>query len=208
MRRRPERRKRVKGKLFIICNGTKTEVNYFKSLSLSLGKQSKYLVDAKAVNASPSDMIHKVAERKIKLKGFDKELDNIYCVFDVDEFIDNNKERFVQTIHEAKENNINLIWSNPCFELWILNHFNFSGSEMNAAECTEALKKKYKNELSKDYSKTTPNLYNDLQSKIQNAVANSSKYQFNQSSLEKISINPSTNVHILVNKILELNNLT
>lgn len=39
------------------------------------------------------------------------------------------KENFKQAITEALENNVKVAFSNPCFELWIVLHFEYRDTE-------------------------------------------------------------------------------
>ncbi|MFT4628841.1 MAG: hypothetical protein ACI8PZ_007537, partial [Myxococcota bacterium] len=44
--------------------------------------------------------------------------DEVWCVFDRDEH-----ERFADACQMARDNNLQVAASNPCFELWLLLHF-------------------------------------------------------------------------------------
>ena len=46
------------------------------------------------------------------------DFDEIWCVFDVDQH-----PNLPQALHEARQSNIHVALSNPCFELWLLLHY-------------------------------------------------------------------------------------
>ena len=49
--------------------------------------------------------------------------DQLWCVFDVDNYWKDNKSAFIDAISLAEQNDIKLAWSNECFEVWFLCHF-------------------------------------------------------------------------------------
>ncbi len=119
-RRRPYRQPLPR--ILIVCEGTRTEPGYFHGmrhlqrslieLVLSPGGTPKTLVE-RAVEKKEA------AKREAKRRA-DRNLlyDEIWCVFDVDEhpFVPEAKQ-------QAAANNIAVAISNPCFELWVLLHF-------------------------------------------------------------------------------------
>jgi hypothetical protein len=53
----------------------------------------------------------------------DEDGDQVWCIFDVDDFYKNNPKELIKAIKIAKDNNIKIAYTNECFELWILLHF-------------------------------------------------------------------------------------
>jgi len=58
------------------------------------------------------------ANRPPRRKGRGVEFDEIWCVFDVDQHVN-----LTQAINEAQQSGIDVALSNPCFELWIILHY-------------------------------------------------------------------------------------
>jgi len=58
------------------------------------------------------------ANRRPRRKGRGVEFDEIWCVFDVDQHAN-----LTQAINEAQQSGISVALSNPCFELWIILHY-------------------------------------------------------------------------------------
>jgi hypothetical protein len=69
---------------------------------LSLVKRAR---DYQRTNRSP----------RARHRGHD--FDEIWCVFDVDQH-----PNLAQAIHEARQSDVNVALSNPCFELWLVLH--------------------------------------------------------------------------------------
>ena len=119
-RRRPFRNPLPR--VLIVCEGTRTEPGYFHDLrhteripielEISPGGVPKTLVQ-RAVQ------LKNAAQKEAKIRQDENLLyDDIWCVFDIDEHpaVPDGKR-------QARDNEINLAISNPCFELWILLHF-------------------------------------------------------------------------------------
>ncbi|RAX56793.1 hypothetical protein CCZ01_08400 [Helicobacter monodelphidis] len=125
--------------------------------------------------------------------------DSTYCVFDKD-----THTSFNQAISKIKNNRklIHII-SNPCFEYWILLHFEYTtksfGQSGNSPcqELTDHCLKKYLQNYCKSYK------FDDkVNSKIKTAIENAKKAY---KDAEKDDFKSSyTEMHILVNKFLDL----
>lgn len=130
-RRRPSRQPLPR--ILIVCEGTRTEPGYFQGmrhllrslveLEVSPGGTPKTLVE-RAVE------MKKAAERESK-RSADRNLlyDEVWCVFDIDEhpFVPEARE-------QAGANKISVAISNPCFELWVLLHFQDQRAHVDRAQ--------------------------------------------------------------------------
>lgn len=101
---------------------------------------------------------------------------------------------FNQTIAKAKANKIKVAYSNPCFEIWYLLHFNYRTTAIDRDELVKLLKHDYQ------YSKNKlffPN--QDLQkTAIKNAARLIQSWVEPQGTTKPATDNPSTTVHDLV----------
>jgi hypothetical protein len=115
--------------------------------------------------------------------------DDIWCVFDIDEH-----PAVPDAKQQARDNEIELAISNPCFELWILLHFRDRRAHTDRAvvqrECSKYLP---------DYEKAVPfaKLHPYYDDAVQRAVALDAWQQ----SRGRGGSNPSTGVHKLTEKI-------
>ena len=104
-----------KKRYLVVAGGAVTEKQYFRRLA------SIYdvVIEYQQKNESPEHL----ADFARKLKEEDERdistdcYENIWVVVDVDDFHDHSKAEKI-----CKDNGIELIISNPCFEVWLLDH--------------------------------------------------------------------------------------
>jgi len=124
----------------------------------------------------------------------------IYCVFDRNSF---PAERFNRALELASNNGIEAIWSNECFEIWYLLHFCYRNTAVSRQELCKELSKK--NRLNRRYDKADVSLFSELEASLYVAIKNAERLleHFGKEHNPERD-NPSTNVHILVKKLLEI----
>jgi hypothetical protein len=116
----------------IVCEGEKTEPNYFKSFPKKLGK---VVYDIQYEGGGIST--EKVVEKAIELRDRNpQKYDRVWAVFDKDSFPPKN---FNAAILKAKQNGIGCAWSNEAFELWYLLHFHNRVTPMSRNEYKKAI---------------------------------------------------------------------
>jgi hypothetical protein len=113
-------------KIFVWVHTEKAEINYFQEFKHYL--KTALLLPRKAICWSPSELIEKVIawkekDKSGKQKFCEEDGDQIWCVFDVDDFYQKEPEKMLKAIKIAHSNNIKIAYSNECFELWFLLHF-------------------------------------------------------------------------------------
>jgi RloB-like protein len=119
--RRPSRQK--KSVYLIICEGEKTEPNYFKEM-----RQFHRLSISIEICGTGCNTISLIEEaRRIDI-GSETDFDQVWCVFDKDDF---TAENFNNAIFKANSYHYRVAWSNECFELWYLLHFKYSSANIS-----------------------------------------------------------------------------
>jgi hypothetical protein len=189
---RGETRKRF----LIVCEGEKTEPNYFAGFQNEL-RTIAFLEIIPAGRVSLS----LVKEAK-KLKDEDGEYkdDEVWCVFDRDFKAENsNQKNFNEAIELAKRNNINLAVSNDAFELWFLLHYEYYCSQTHRNDLITMLSDKKR--LGAKYEKNSANMYKKLKEKQPEAIKNA-KNLWNQCNGD-YNTNPSTTVFQLVVELMQ-----
>ena len=146
------REKRVR--LLIVCEGEKTEPNYFKSMDLDLPKG---IVDLHVVGEGDNtiNVVESAIELRNKAKDDRNPFDHVWVVFDRDSF---PAERFNDAVFLARRENINCAYSNEAFELWYLLHFEFYNTAISRHDyivCLESF-------LGRKYRKNEPEMYQVL----------------------------------------------
>ncbi len=69
------------------------------------------------------------ANRRPRAGNRGRDFDEIWCVFDVDEH-----PNLAQAIHEARQSDIGVALSNPCFELWLVLHYEDQSAHLERNE--------------------------------------------------------------------------
>ncbi|WP_257012619.1 RloB family protein [Porphyromonas gingivalis] len=109
-------------RFLIVCEGQKTEPNYFKAL---IGNHYSEVRDVEAEirgqGCSTCALVERAKEIRDDLEK-ERELgfDRIWVVFDKDDFDDFNR-----AIDLAKSYGFGCAWTNEAFELWFLLHFQY-----------------------------------------------------------------------------------
>ena len=112
------RPKRVVGKretkkvVRVLAEGSVTERQY---LSKFARRHREVHLDWGACGMVPLSLVQRArTDQRISPRDFDE----IWCVFDVDEH-----PNLAQALNEARQSDISVALSNPCFELWLILHY-------------------------------------------------------------------------------------
>lgn len=183
--------------VLIVCEGEKTEKNYFESMIFDLKLNS---ANIKVTPASGPDPLT-VAEYA---QDFLEEYDKVFCVFDRD-----THSRFsaaVEKIRQSKEGRSGkwvAITSTPCFELWLILHFHFHTAPISQTGKTSPgniacsiLDKHMQHTLNVGYQKNSRGIYSLLKSMMPLAISNAKR--LTKSNEDTNSSNPHTDMQILV----------
>lgn len=126
---RPSRSRKYTYYILIVCEDERTEPDYFaryKQRFLEiLPKETVYLRPIGSGRNSLGVVEYAKTQRDILFEESGKEIDQTWAVFDKDDLDKTNGNRinFERAFYEANESNIEIAYSNECFELWFLLHF-------------------------------------------------------------------------------------
>lgn len=187
--------------LWIFCEGEKTEFNYFNKLKVAerISRMNIKVNSSDKVTDAIGVVNYAISFLLKNKTDFQKE-DLIYCVFDRD----SNTEQNLQKAEKiARENGIQITFSNPCFEYWLLCHFEYFQTTCEPNDLNNKLKIKLG-----DYKKNDSEIYNKTKDNILTAIKNSKKIK-EKHLIDQIKIisrksNPSTQVFEIIEKIQEL----
>ncbi|HEH4644954.1 TPA: RloB domain-containing protein [Campylobacter coli] len=150
--------------ILIVCEGEKTEKNYLNQLKdfFRLSNVSINIISSK--KPDPSQIVEFTKE-----KNKDDSYDKIYCVFDKD-----THSNFNEAKQKCEKYNFEAIISNPCFEFWILLHFEYTAKPFGTnSPCSELIDNDLKKYI-KDYTKNY-NFANIIKKNLDIAIANAQK---------------------------------
>ncbi|MBW1700308.1 MAG: RloB domain-containing protein [Deltaproteobacteria bacterium] len=186
--------------VLIVCEGGKTEPNYFNELKKAF-RLSNANIKVCGLGSDPLSVVNFAIEAFRE----EPEFDRVYCVFDRDRHTTYpaalDKIRHIRLGRKSK---IFAIPSVPCFEFWLLLHFTHTTRPFDAPPgdsiCFTVIE-----ELKKYlpvYQKGDQDIFNKTRDKLDDAIINARRVkQFHQTSGTK---NPSTEVHTLVEYLRDL----
>ena len=155
---------KIRCRVLIVCEGSKTEPNYFKSFHMmenSGGLVFDITNGGGGINTT--QVVEKAKELRDKAVSAGKPYDVTWAVFDKDSF---DADKFDNAIKMAKSNDIRCAWSNEAFELWYIYHFANRITSMPRTEyqnrITTLVRQKLKGKKSKNtnfvYTKNNPEM--------------------------------------------------
>lgn len=100
----------MKPTILIVCEGKNTEPSYFKQFRLSSAT-----IKSIGVSQSTKSLVKRAVELS---EG--EEYDQVWCVFDKDDFLDRD---FNEAVEMATRKKIKVAYSNQSFEYWLILHF-------------------------------------------------------------------------------------
>lgn len=190
-------------RVLIVCEGAKTEPNYLRNLIDFLELNTANVEVDGDSGSSPISVVEHSKKRYNKEKRTGEAFDRVFCVFDKDSHA--SYTRALDEVEKAKPKNIfKAIISVPCFEYWLLLHYEFTtkpfvvtGAKSACANLIDYLKKYFP-----AYSKGNTNTYNEIKSQTTQAI-DRSKQALKQAQ-ENGRDDPSTLMHELVEYLYHL----
>ncbi len=141
------------GYYLIVTDTEATERCYFNGLYNSLPNDIKNKLVIKVVETKTGNLIQKCLD----LVSYDPQYRIPWIVFDRDKVTN-----FDNIINNAQKENINIGWSNPCFEIWLYAYFGIMPNIQESWICCSKFSELYKQKTKHEYSKSDDNLYNIL----------------------------------------------
>jgi hypothetical protein len=197
--RRQTKTRETRKNFLIVCEGEKTEVNYFKAFTVP----KKIEVRVKGEGKNSLSLVNK-AIKIIDNVNKDDSFDQIWCVFDKDNC---SKEQFNQAEGLAKQKNIKIAYSNEAFEIWFILHFQYLDIATSRSEYLTILTKQMQKygllNKKEKYAKNREDMYEKLKPYQTTAITNAAKLIQDRDEAQKhpFDANPSTTVHELVQEL-------
>lgn len=197
----------------IVCEGEKTEPNYFESLSATLPRGVLDVVDfrisGKGFNTE-SLVRDALALRQQWEAESGREVDKLWVVFDKDSFLPEAFNRAIQLCEN--EPKTEAAWSNEAFELWYLLHFEFYNTAISRDSYKRRIQKNFRAKGLDGfvYAKNSTDMFALLTKYGDHnlAIRHSKKLEDGyQGAKNFASQNPCTTVYKLVTELLNLRNL-
>lgn len=181
-RRPPSREPR--SRILIVCGGLRTEKLYFDALR-KWRHNPAVRVTVLPKGSAPSGL---VTYARKWLRQRSDSFDEVWCVFDVDNF-----PHIAEAVRLATQEMFSVAVSNPCFELWLLLHFEQHTAYLSGYN---SVRSRLGRHLA-DYDKTAPDLAL-LRGGVDDAVRRARELE---PTGEAFEVNPSTGVWRLVERV-------
>ena len=187
------------GYYLIVTDTEATERCFFTGLHQALPEDVRKRLVIKVVEAKTRAMIDKCLE----LTAYEAQYRIPWIVFDRDQV-----QGFDEIIAEAERKDIEVGWSNPCFEIWLHAYFGVMPAIQDSWICCSEFGRVYESKTGQKYSKADEKMYGKLcmtgdeEKAIQ--IAQQKLEQCEREGKTKPSeMYPCTTVHKLVGEIRE-----
>jgi hypothetical protein len=190
-------------KVLIVCEGQKTEPNYFNEIIYFYKLNTANVEIDGSCGSSPESVLERAVLLAQEEDRKGDPFDRVYCVFDKDTHPCYSETlRKISNIKTPSEFIASI--SVPCFEYWLILHFIYTTKPYSATGTSsiggEALRelKKYMPE----YEKGNDNIFTSLSTQLDFAKANSERAL--NAAQSNNTDNPSTYIHQLVEHLQKL----
>jgi hypothetical protein len=146
---RPSAFRNQKPLILIVSEGTVTEEQYFRRVRAFFRASSVQVAtcDVETLGRDPVSVVKRAIKKRDSAQiENDAQYNQVWCVVDVDEH-----QNLAEALELAKQNSIKVAITNPCFELWLLWHY----QDHNSYISTQAVQRKLK-KIIRDYDKDLP----------------------------------------------------
>ena len=184
--------------ILIVSEGSKTEPIYFNSLKRIL-RLAMVEVDIVGEGAAPITVVDRAIEMRHARKRLAKTsitkaaYEVVYCVIDVEA---PKAESLSRAANKARDNKLEVILSNPCFEYWYILHFRKTSAPFGTSQkAKSALRQEHR-----AYCESDTTIFDVVYPKTADAIRHSKQVLNEQhNDAEDLSdCNPSTHVHKIV----------
>ncbi len=188
-------RKPELGYYLIITDTKETEKNYFDGIKNKIPSELQDRLVLKTIKTETKNLIDE-AQKQISLHPQ-------YCVpwiiFDRDQVQD-----FDEIIRKAKENGINVGWSNPCIEIWFHAYWETMPAYIDSQNCCSGFDSLFTKKVGHPYNKNDTQIYNKIccYGNESKAIKYAKTRHTNYDEKAKPSkMNPCTTVYLIVEEI-------
>jgi hypothetical protein len=187
----------------IVCEGKKTEPNYFNGLKKKINEKYGNKVDVLIPNidikGTGMNTTSLVKYTQKTVNHANKVYGQVWVVFDKDDY---NDEQFNSAIDNC---NYNVAWSNPNFELWLLTHFKKVSRYVSKDDVIQELSKEFQKKGLGDYTKNDTDIFDKVTSegKLHTAIKNCEYMEELNKEGQASQRNPMTKAYKIVDGLKE-----
>jgi len=179
-----------KNRFLIVCEGEKTEPNYFRRFRVP---REVVEIRIHGTGYNTMSLVTEALQLREKL-GYTGEDDQVWCVFDRDNF---RKQQFNDAIQMAQSSRLKVAYSNEAFELWYLLHFDYCDTALHRKQYIVKLSER----MGRPYQKNDDEMYDRLIHTQETAILHARRLHGEQTDRAPADANPSTTVYLLVEEL-------
>lgn len=187
--------------ILIVCEGTKTEPNYFEAIKNKLPRGSVDKLTIKGLGRNTTSLIDAaIVHVEHRKESTQQNFDQVWIVFDRDSFTKNQVNTANTRIMEL---GFHSAFSNEAFELWYILHFEYLDAKIDRKSYIKNLNRIFKKLDLGKYAKNSENMYDTLQEygNEQNAISYANKLLNLHEGKTAFDSQPSTKVHLLITEL-------
>ena len=184
-----QRQTRSLRRLLIICEDTKSSRFYLQKFPFD---PNQVQIECVGTGANTDSLLEQAIDRKQKAEKAKTPYEQIWVVFDKDDFPLQNFNRAFDLARAHPT--INACWSNECFELWYLLHFCYRDTGATRTDIWREISKY----LEEKYDKASDEVFEKLKPKLDDALRHATRLAFQNAEMKEPRRNPSTYVHELI----------
>ena len=126
----------------MFCEGARTEPDYLKALKAdpAVNKAVSLEIDGQTHGSAPLTLVEAAADFRARTPADQSEVDQVWCIFDVES--PKEHPNLEQAKGLAGRRDVKVAISNPCFELWLLLHFQDQSASLDTRAATRELKRR------------------------------------------------------------------
>jgi hypothetical protein len=194
----------IKTKVLIVGQGRKTEPNYFRGLKREDAVTRKFAVSVKKGRGlSPEAAVEQAITLQQQAQNREETYDKVWCVLDVEGPA--NRASLGRAAKAAAENEIALCRSNPCFEVWLLAHFERRARAYSDCDAVIVqLNTHWRRHCGQDYEKNDERVYDRVSELTATAIANAQSVRetHHRGKTDVADCNSATEVYLLLQKLI------
>ena len=198
-----KKKKELVSYFLIVCEGEKTEPNYFNGLKKKINKNYGSKVDVLIPNieikgtGENTTALVKYTDKFVNYSN--KRYGQVWVVFDKDDYSDEQFDKAIKTC------DYNVAWSNPNFELWLLSHFKKVNRYISKYNVLQELSKEFQKKGLGEYTKNDTNIFEKVTSeeRLHTAIKNCEYMEELNKDGQESRRNPMTKVYKIIDGLKE-----
>ncbi|NLB41475.1 MAG: RloB domain-containing protein [Clostridiales bacterium] len=141
------------GYYLIVTDAKETEKNYFEGIKRKIPSNMRDRIVVKIEKTKTVNLV----QRALELRSADPQYRKPWIVFDRDQV-----KEFDEIIKSAVDAEVEVGWSNPCIEIFLISYFDIMPVVCGSVKCCKEFEKIFAQKTAMEYDKSDKNIYEKL----------------------------------------------